>query len=181
MSNLVESTVFSIVAGERNNQLLGIMIDRDENVLQRIRCMEVENKEQIHSCKTEHLLRRFHQLKIGHVLIEYLMGFAKMNHVVVKIIQPLAFQISVVLQTPLTAAIMEAPAISFAREVNPFGMDELISHEIKISFSAACKREQPDHLVKRDGTVNDRIVGGFVHVRIHRSVSKPEDHSFRAN
>ena len=70
MSYLIESAVFLIVAGETGNQFLGVGIDRDQDVLQRIGRMEVEYKEQILTSKAQRLLRCLHQLQIGHCLIK---------------------------------------------------------------------------------------------------------------
>ena len=51
--------------------------------------MEVEDKEQIHPRKAQSLLWSLHQHQVGHLLPEDLVLFASMDHIVIKVIQPL--------------------------------------------------------------------------------------------
>lgn len=89
MSYLIESAVFLIVAGETGNQLLGVGIDGDQDMLQGIGSVEVECKEQILTSKAQHLFRCLHQLQVGHCLIENSVLLTQMDHILVKVIQPL--------------------------------------------------------------------------------------------
>ena len=72
---------------------------------------------------------------------------------------------------------MEAPSIALAWEVNPFRMTEFIAHKVQICFTASGYCEQTHHFMKCDGTVNHRIVAGFIHICIHSGICKTEDHS----
>ena len=89
MCYLVESAVFFVVAGEAGNQFFGVRIDGDQDVFQGIGSVEVECKEQILTGEAEHLFRCLHQLQVGHCLIENSVLLTKMDHILVKVIQPL--------------------------------------------------------------------------------------------
>ena len=95
--------------------------------------MKVEDKKQIVPGKAEHLLGRLHQHQIGYGLIKDPVILTLMDHIMVEIIQPLILQKSVILQTPLTAAVMETPAVAFPRKIDPFGMTKFIAHEVQVA------------------------------------------------
>ena len=103
--------------------------------------MEVEDKEQIHPRKAQSLLWSLHQHQVGHLLPEDFMVLTGVDHIVIKVIQPLILQETVILQTPLTAAVIEAPAISLPGEVDPFGMAKLVAHEVQVSLTASSQSE----------------------------------------
>ena len=91
MCNLVKTAVSFVVGGDFNYQFSRIGIDGDQDMLQGIGSMEVECEKQILTSKAQRLLRCFHQLKIGHCLIENSVLLTQLNHVLVKVIQALVF------------------------------------------------------------------------------------------
>ena len=56
-----------------------------------------------------------------------------LEHGGIKVAQIVIAKLLVVHQIPLTTGILLAPSVTFAGEVNPFGMSELIAHEVEIT------------------------------------------------
>ena len=74
-----------------------------------------------------------------------------------------------------------AVAVALAREVNPFGVAELVAHEVKITFTGQAEREQADHFVQRDAAVDDQALAGVVHVPVHLLVHQLKRDGFVAD
>ena len=57
----------------------------------------------------------------------------QMNHRFVKAVEVGKEIVGVVHKTPLTACIFITPSVPFAREINPFGMSELVAHKGEVT------------------------------------------------
>ena len=67
-----------------------------------------------------------------------------------------------------------APAVALAREVDPFGMPELVAHEVEVGLPARRNGHQADHLVQRHAAVDHHALRRAVHVEIHILVHQSE-------
>ena len=143
--------------------------------------MEIESEQKALAFKDDHLVGIVEQSQIAHALGKHTAGLGQLDHVVIKVTQPLIFQKSVVPQAPLAAAVMKAPAVALSGEVDPLGMAEFIAHEVQIGLAATTEGKQADHLVQGNGTVNDHIMTFLVHVGVHIGVRKAEDHGLVAH
>jgi hypothetical protein len=140
--------------------------------------MEIESEKETVSIKDNDFVILVDQSQIRHLLLEDLMLLYQFDHITVKCAEILIFQEIVIHKTPLTAAILEAPAIALSWEIDPFRMTEFIAHEIEIRFTAGGDREKADHFMERCGSVNGEIVTSFIHVGVHGGIRKAEDHGF---
>ena len=62
-----------------------------------------------------------------------------------------------------------------AREVDPFGVAELVPHEVQVPLAAEAARELADHLVQRDAAAHHRVVRRQRgHVVVHLLVHQPK-------
>ena len=60
-------------------------------------------------------------------------------------------------------------------------MSKFITHEVKIRFSSAGQSEKTNHFVECDSTVDYRIMAISVHIGVHGSICKSEDHRLVSN
>ena len=96
------------------------------------------------------------------------------DHGFFKFIEIGIFQIGVVCQTPLPAAIVVAPAVALPGEVNPLGVAEFIAHKGQIPLTAQAHGQQTDQLVQGHAPVDDHTLALTVHRPVHLFVAQPE-------
>ncbi len=100
----------------------------------------------------------------------------KGDHGLVEIAQIVIFQIGIICQMPLSACIFIGPVVPFTGKIDPFGMTELVTHEIEIAAIDGGGRHQTDHLMQGDATVyTERAAGPLRHVPVHIGIDQPED------
>ena len=99
----------------------------------------------------------------------------QMNHSRIEITQIMITQSGVVYQMPLAACIFVRPAVAFTREVNPFGMTELVTHEIQITAVDCRSRKQADHLVQCDAAFYRSIFVTNAEMPIHIGINQTEN------
>ena len=175
MGHQTLAAVLLIITGEDQLVIRGIL-HRNQHIGQGAVEVEVEGEEEALAAKDDGLFRRFQKTQVRHALGEHAVLFGQSHHILVKITQPLVFEIFVVPQAPLAAAVMEAPAVAFTGEVDPLRVAKLVAHEVEVGLAAATQGEQADHLVQGDGAVNDGVVAVLVHVGVHGGVCQAEDH-----
>ena len=64
-------------------------------------------------------------------------------------------EICIICEAPLTAGVVVRPAITFAWEVNPFGVTELIPHEVEVSTIHRGGSSETNKLIQGDSAVRD--------------------------
>ena len=84
-------------------------------------------------------------------------------------------QCRVVYQMPLTTGILIRPAIAFAREVNPFRMTELITHEVQITSIDSGSGKQTNHLVQSDTSFYHAVLVTNLEMPVHVGINQAED------
>ena len=90
-------------------------------------------------------------------------------------------QFLIIHQAPLAACIFVRPAVAFTREVNPFGMSELITHKVQIAAIDGSQCHQTDHLVQGYATLGHTINVFFREVPVHIGIYQTEDDSLVAH
>ena len=90
-------------------------------------------------------------------------------------------QFVIIQQIPLPARVLIRPTVTFAREVDPFGVTEFVAHEVEITAIACRHRDEPNHFVQGDSAVCDIIFVTFFEVPIHIGVNQPEDNRLIAD
>ena len=77
------------------------------------------------------------------------------NHRAVELLQVVVEKIGIICEAPLTAGVVVRPAIALAWEVNPFGVTELIPHEVEIAPIHRRSSSEANELIESDSAVGD--------------------------
>lgn len=88
----------------------------------RARGREVEHKDKVATHEGEYLVAVVMPYLNDRLLLEVANALHHAQHLTVEVAQPMVTEVVIVYQVPLTTGVLIAPAVAFAREVNPFGM-----------------------------------------------------------
>ena len=113
--------------------------------------------------------------------MEILLTLDNLQHLPVEIAKPVVAQFLVIHQIPLTTGILIAPSIALAREVNPFGMTELITHEVQVATVDSTCRHQSDHLMQGNAATYHIVLVTLLEVPIHIGINQTEDNRLVAH
>ena len=138
----------------------------------------IEDKHEVSTHEREHLVVVFLPKFIHWESLEIVNSGDSLHHSVVKSVEEFVFQILAVYKLPLTACIFIAPAVPFAREVDPFGMSELITHKVEITTIDGSQSDKTYHLMESHAALHGEIVVVYHHVPIHLLIYKAEDYGF---
>ena len=180
-----------VVRQAKASKLLGIGVeyhlvlarrDRYAIALEGLHAIPVEDKHQVTALVCHYLIAlvvaefilpwQVHAITILHrcqVLTQ------EVYHLLIKEIQTGEEVTWAIHQTPLTAGILMAPTIALAREVNPFGVTELVTHESEITAIDGRSSNKANHLVQRDTAVHHIGRVTFLEVPIHIRIAEAED------
>ena len=75
----------------------------------------------------------------------------------------------------MAAGIFVAPAVAFAREINPFGVAPFVAHEVEVAAVDGRGGHKAYHLVERHAARHGAVLVAFRHVPVHLLVNEPED------
>ena len=73
------------------------------------------------------------------------------------------------------------PVVTFAREVDPFGVSEFIAHKVEVAVVGGGEGDEACHFMEGDAAVDDEITGTGMHVEIHFFVDEFENEGFSAD
>mmetsp|Transcript_126990 Transcript_126990/g.301597 ORF Transcript_126990/g.301597 Transcript_126990/m.301597 type:complete len:383 (-) Transcript_126990:128-1276(-) len=139
--------------------------------------MEVERENQISAFKHDHLvhftLLADILMRCIHELVSILAGM----HKLIKGLEELVAQQIILCQVPSTSAVLVAPAVLRAREVDPLGVPELVAHEVQVALAAQGEHKKSDHLVQRQATVDAhgrQGAGEGAHAGVHLGIHEPK-------
>ena len=59
------------------------------------------------------------------------------------------------------------PVVTFAREVDPFGVSEFVTHKVEVAVVGSGESDEACHFMEGDAAVDDEITGTGMHVEIH--------------
>ena len=108
-------------------------------------------------------------------LVEAEYRLNQMYHIAIEGIEELIIEVLTIDELPLTAGILVAPAIAFAREIDPFWMTELIAHEVEITAIDGSEGDETDHLVEGNAAVDVEILVTDAEVPVHVGIDQSED------
>lgn len=77
-------------------------------------------------------------------------------HGTIEFIQKLVLQQIIVHQVPLAPRVMIRIIITLPWEVQPFRMAKFVAHEVQIGLAAQRMRNQADHFVQGNATIDDQ-------------------------
>lgn len=97
------------------------------------RGMEIKDKQIVSSGVSQCLVIIMQIQELAPFFIHYLALFVEGDHRVIKGFQLMIFEIWIVRQTPLSAAVVKTVSIPFSGEIDPFWMTKFVAHEIQIS------------------------------------------------
>ena len=98
--------------------------------------MPVEDEDEPPVRKGDRLVAVVHLQAVGIAVAQYAVAFDQREHCPVECPQPRVTQQTVLGERPLPAGVGVAPAVAFAREVDPFGVSEFVAHEVEIGVAA---------------------------------------------
>ena len=90
-------------------------------------------------------------------------------------------QLLIVHKVPLTASIFVAPSVTLTGEVDPFGMTELISHEVEIAAIGRTGSKESDHLMQSNTSLYHIVLVALLEMPIHVGIYKTEDNGLVAH
>ena len=131
---------------------------------------EVEHEDEVASHECKHLVAVVVPYLLYGSLREVLLAFNHLEHGLVEVAKIVVVEFLVVHEVPLAACILVAPSVALAREVNPFGMSELVTHEVEIAaINCSCSHEAY-HLVQGNAAVNHKVLVALLEVPVHVGV-----------
>ena len=78
-------------------------------------------------------------------------------------------------KVPLPACVLVAPSVALSWEVYPFGMSELVAHEVEVASVDGGCRYKPYHLVQGDATMHHEVLVALLEVPVHVGIDETED------
>jgi hypothetical protein len=165
-----------------HDPICAFLLDTNAVVREAVGRMEVEDPQQARALKHNDLIALVLQADVRLGRMQPSVLLFRPLHLAVELVQEAVAQQFVVDEIELPARVVEAVAVTFAGEVEPFGMAELVALEVQIAFSAQAVGYQPDHLVQGQTSVDNR--GKFRqdgHVGVHLSIAQPEEQRFVAD
>ena len=109
------------------------------------------------------------------LLLETLVFLENLEHCLVEVAEVMEAKILIVHEVPLATGIFVAPSVSFAREVDPFGMSELVAHEVEVASVYGAYCGQANHFVQSNAAVHIRVLVAFLEMPVHVAVYETED------
>ena len=146
VGDLAPAAVLPVVTGESDFEGR-TFLDRDAEIAMGPAGVEVEGEQQALPGEGDGLAVVVHDVQVAAVLGEHIHTLGQSHHVPVEFAQEAVLQSLIVLQAPLAAAVVEAPAVALPGEVDPFRVAELVAHEVQVCFAATGQSEQADHLM----------------------------------
>ena len=128
---------------------------------------EVEDEEEFTTLVCQHLIIVLGPYFGDGGLLDVLLELQYLQHLLVKVAQIVVAEFLVVHKVPLTAGILVAPSVVLAGEVNPFRVTELVAHEVEVSAVNGGSREQTDHLVEGNTTLDVVVLVALLEVPVH--------------
>ena len=154
-----------------------VFAGRGQNAVavERLAGVEVEDKEQVVAHEGEHLVSVVLAQFDDGSLFEFFLLTHQMNHRLVEGTEVLVFQVVAVHEVPLAAGILVGPAVTLAGKVDPFGVTELVAHEVEVAAVDGREGDEPYHLVQSHAAVYDKVGIVLAHVPVHHVVDEAED------
>ena len=180
MSDVSETAEFLIIRGEEY-LVIAAGAHGDDIVHVRVLRVKVEDKDQTAALIGQHMVVLAEQLQLRGPFAEKAGIPDCVDHAPVEGIQLAVLEIAVFHQTPLAAAVLVAPAVALAGEIDPLGMAELVAHEVEVGGAAGGGGEQTQHLMQSHGAVDDLGMTNPVHVGIHAGAGQTEHHGLVAH
>ena len=142
---------------------------------ERLLWIEIENKYQILTHIGEYLVAVVVPDFLYGSVMEVFNALDDLQHGSFEVTQVVVGQVLVVHQVPLSTGILARPSVAFAWEVYPFGMAELVAHEVEVTSIDGSGCQQADHLVECDTALYGVVFIAFLEVPVHVGIDKAED------
>jgi len=118
--------------------------------------VEIEDEEIVPTPEGQSLILLMDVILLNMERVEGLHRVDEANHRTVELLQVVVEEICIICEAPLTAGVVVRPAITFAWEVNPFGVTELIPHEVEVSTIHRGSSSETNELIESDSAVGDK-------------------------
>lgn len=143
--------------------------------------MKIKNKDHAGPLKSDDLVLVMLLEQPGPGAFQNPISLDQFDHVPVELAQKPVFQILGIGQAPLPARVPVRPVVSRPWKIDPFGMSELVSHEIQIPAARGRQGDETDQLVQGDAPVNAQAFMAYMHVFVDIRSDQPEDQGLIAD
>lgn len=144
--------------------------------------MEIEDPKEPCALEDQDLVALVLQADVGLRGVEPAVLVLGKLHGAVELVEELVPQQVVLGEVELAASVPEGVVVAGPREVEPFGVAELVALEVQVALAAEGVGDEPDHLVQGHAALDD---GGELreggHVRVHFLVAQPHHEGFVAD
>lgn len=172
----------SLAVGAEHNAIRAFLLDADAVIGEAVGGVEVEYPEQASALKHNDLVAFVLETDVCLRGVQPPVLLLCPLHFAVEFVEEPVAQEVVVNEVELAPRVVEAVAVAFAREVEPFGVPEFITLEIQITFASETVRDEADHLVQGETAVDDGgQLGQDGHVGVHLCVTEPEEEGLVPN
>mmetsp|Transcript_34629 Transcript_34629/g.98119 ORF Transcript_34629/g.98119 Transcript_34629/m.98119 type:complete len:307 (-) Transcript_34629:1915-2835(-) len=139
--------------------------------------VEVEDKHKLSTLAHNHLLLVILLRHAQVAVCDKVVAVVQLVHCRVKVVQLHVQQVRGVDKVPLPPAVLIAPAVTVAGEVNPLGVPKLVAHEVEPPIPAEREGEETDHLVEGQAAGDHRgLLHQGAHSCVHLGVHQAEGH-----
>jgi hypothetical protein len=147
----------SAFVGIKEDEMIGLPQGAHVVILVRVALMEVEYEEKLPFLVNYHLvhfIRCSDELVLGDHGLE--LNFSRV-HYFIEFTELSVSQVCIVHKIPLPSAVIITVSIALTREVDPFWMSKLVTHEVEICLTTQALRNEPDHLVEGHSSRDAKI------------------------
>ena len=155
--------------------LVGSLFDHESIACVAVAWAEVEEEVEVSATEGEDLVAVVVPYLHDILLLEAAVLLEHLEHGCVEVAEIVEAELFVIDEVPLAACILVAPSVAFAWEVYPFGMSELIAHEVEVTAVDGAKCDEAYHLVEGDASIDVGVLVSFLEVPVHVAVDESED------
>mmetsp|Transcript_15557 Transcript_15557/g.33794 ORF Transcript_15557/g.33794 Transcript_15557/m.33794 type:complete len:656 (+) Transcript_15557:2686-4653(+) len=139
--------------------------------------VEVEHEEEVSTLKGDHLVTLVFEDNILMFVAQETIPVLAGVHELVEVLEEVVSEVVGVGQVPSASAMVVAPAVLGAREIDPLRVAELVAHEGQVAFATQGQDDKPDHLVEGQTAVDaEGVIGALdeAHASVHLGIHEPE-------
>ena len=172
---VVEAVSTKVFAVGIQHHLVGTLRHNEAIVGIRAVWREVEHKDNVATHVSQHLVAIVVPNLLHRSLIEIFLALYHLQHLAVEVAKIVVVELLIVNEVPLAACILMAPAVAFAREINPLRVSKLIAHEVEVATINGRSSNEANHLVKSNTAACHEVFVALLEVPIHVGIDEAED------
>jgi hypothetical protein len=168
--------------GAEHDAVCTFLLDADAVIREAVLGMEVEDPQQARTLKHNDLVALVLEGDVSLRGVQPSVFLLCPLHLGVEFVEVAVAQEGVVDKVELAARVGEGVVVTFAGEVEPLWVAELVAFEVEVAFAAEAVGNEADHFVQGETAVdNGGEFGEVGHVGVHFGVAEPEEEGFVAH